>query len=365
MPILSPPDELHALPPQPADVPWPTHEWPTGDVPAAVDAAGLDATLDRAFGPDPDPGFGESHAAVIVHAGRIVAERYGPGTDLDTPLLSWSMAKSVTHALVGILVEQGRLDPHEPLGVPEWRDPDDPRGAITLHQALRMVDGLEFNETYAIPEDPEADVALSHCIDMLFGEGRADHGAYTAARPAIHPPDTVFNYSSGTSNLIARRVCDVIGRGDEATAWMHQHLFGPIGMTSAVPGFDEAGNFVGSSYVHATARDWARFGLLHLRGGRWGDRQVVPADWVDDGRTTRAVDEEGNHYGAHWWTAPDGRGRFWASGFGYQRVVCVPATDLVVVRLGNTAEDDYETPRVWMDELVACFDPVRPDEAAD
>jgi len=268
MPILDPPATLISLPTQPADVPWPTAEWPTGPVPEGVDASALNALLDRAFGPTPEPGFGESYATIVVHRGRIVVERYGPDTDADTPLLSWSMAKSVTHALVGILVDQGRLDPHAPAAVSEWTEPDDPRAKITLHQMLRMVDGLEFNEAYALPTDG-GEAAWSHCIDMLFGAGIADPAAYTAARPLAHEPGTVFNYSSGTTNLVARIVGDLIGRNNEARAWMRQHLFDPIGMTSADPTFADSGNFVGSSYLYATARDWARFGLLYLRGGVW------------------------------------------------------------------------------------------------
>ena len=235
-------------------------------------------------------------------------------------------------------------------------DPRDPRGSITLHHMLRMVDGLDFNESYEIPDDPDADVPISHCIDMLFGAGAADHGAYAAARPAAHPPGTVFNYSSGTSNIIARMVCDLIGRGDAATAWMRENLFDPIGMASITPSFDDAGNFVGSSYFHATARDWARFGMLYLRGGEWDGTQIVPRSWVDDGRTPRARDADGDHYGAHWWTDAAGGGRFQASGFEWQRVACVPSSDLVAVRLGKTVEADYDTPRAWFDDLIALFD---------
>jgi CubicO group peptidase (beta-lactamase class C family) len=355
MPILDPPASLHTLPGQPAAVPWPTEEWPTGPIPEGVDTAALDLLLDRPFGPEPEPEFGESYATVIVHRSRIVVERYGPGVERSTLVGSWSMAKSITHALVGILVDQGRLDPHASAAVTEWTDPDDPRTAITLHQMLRMVDGLDFNETYAIPDDGSK-AAWSHCIDMLFGAGTADPAAYTAARPLAHEPGTVFNYSSGTTNLVARIVGDTVGRDDTARAWMHEHLFGPIGMTSADPTFDQSGNFVGSSYMEATALDWARFGLLYLRGGEWDGRQVIPRTWVDDGRTTRALDDEGNYYGAHWWTYPDDRGRFYASGFEWQRVACVPTTDLVVVRLGKTAEDDYPTPKAWFDELIALFD---------
>jgi CubicO group peptidase (beta-lactamase class C family) len=311
------------------------------------------------FGADPDPIFATSYAAVVVHHGRIVAERYANDTTVDTPRWSWSMAKSVTHALVGILVGDGRLDPHARAPVPEWDDPADPRHGITLHQLLRMVDGLEFNEDYEIPDDPDADVPISHCIDMLYGTGVDDHAAYAAARPPAHPPDTVFNYSSGTSHIVARIVCDRIGRGQEAEAWMRDHLFDPIGMTTASPTFDTAGNFVGSSYLEATARDFARFGLLHLRGGEWEGTRVVPAEWVDDGRTMRAIDESnGRPYGAHWWGVDDGRGTFWASGFEGQRIMCVPQNDMVLVRLGRSPGDDAGNALLaWSDDLIAAFDP--------
>ncbi len=358
MAILEPSTDVPPLPGQPTDVAWPTEEWPTGPLPDGVDADRVERLLDDAFGFDPDPGFGESHATLVVKGGRLVAERYGSGSDASTPLLSWSMAKSVLHALVGILVDQGKLDPGAPASVSEWSDPSDPRYRITLDHLLRMADGLDFNESYDIPEPgTEADeVEWSHAIDMLFGAGVDDHGAYTAARPPAYPPGTVFNYSSGTSNIVARIVCDRIGRNGEADAWMRANLFGPIGMRSATPSFDTSGTFVGSSYLHATARDWARFGLLYLRGGRWAGRQVVPSSWVEQCRLTRAVDSDGAHYGTHWWTAEDGRGTFFASGYEFQRVVCVPTSDLVVVRLGKTPEDSYDKPKAWLEELIAAFD---------
>ncbi len=357
MTILQQPDDLVPLPSQPPDAPWPTDAWVRGPLAPEVDESELERLLDRAFGPTPEPGFGESHATILVHRGRLVAERYGPGVDETTPLLSWSMAKSITHALVGILVDQGRLDLHGPAPVAEWADEKDPRHHITLDHLLRMVDGLDFNETYSLPADAEAnDTDWSHCIDMLFGAGADAPARYAAARPLRHEPGTVFNYSSGTTNIVARVVGDLIGRGAEATAWMHEHLFEPIGMTSATPTYDTDGNFVGSSYLHATARDWARFGLLHLRGGAWNGRQVIPRAWVDYGRATRAIDDEdATRYGAHWWTADDETGRFHASGFEWQRVVCVPSSDLVAVRLGKTPETDYATPREWFDEVIALF----------
>ena len=347
-------DQLPALPSQPAGVPWPTREWPTGSLPDRVRSTDLEAILDRAFGAEPDPGFGESHALIVVHEGRIVAERYGGDSTPDTPLLSWSMAKSVVHSLVGILVETGRLSPDEAAPIATWAD--DSRSAITLRHLLRMADGLDFNEVYALPDDDADDVGWSHCIDMLFGAGTDDVAGYAMARPAKHPPGSAFNYSSGTTNIVARIVGDVVGGPDAMRTWMNEALFRPIGITSADPTFDATGTFVGSSYLHMTARDWARYGLLNLRGGTWDETQIVPRAWVEDARRAWAVDDEGNHYGTHWWVGDDERGSFWCSGFEFQRVLCVPTSDLVVVRLGKTPEEDYETPRAWLNEIVALFD---------
>lgn len=359
MPLLEPVplEHLPALPSQPPGVPWPTKEWPTGSLPAQVDPGALETVIDRAFGPEPDPGFGESHALVVVHEGRIVAERYGGDTTPDTPLLSWSMAKSVTHSLVGILVEEGRLDPGALAPIDAWRDPADPRSRITLRHLLRMTDGLEFNEDYTVQADDAGESRWSHCIDMLFGAGTDDVAGYTIARPARHEPGTEFNYSSGTSNVVARIVSDVLGGGPEGLrAFMNERLFHPIGVRSADPTFDAAGNFVGSSYLHMTARDWARYGLLNLRGGEWDGRPVLPRTWVEDGRRAWAVDDDGAHYGTHWWVGDDERGTFWCSGFEMQRVICVPASDVVVVRLGKTPQEDYDTAKVWLAEIIAMFD---------
>ncbi len=356
-----PTEQLPPLPPQPAGVPWPTREWPTGSLPDQADPAALEGLLAQAFGSEPDPSFGASFATVVVHQGRIVAERYGPDITPKTPLLSWSMAKSVTHSLVGILVAQGHLELDTPAPVEAWQtDAWDPRSRLTLRHLLRMTDGLDFNEEYTLdgtgeshgPDDP----GWSHCIDMLFGAGAGDVAGYAAARPARHEPGTTFNYSSGTTNIAARIIGDLIGGPEEMKAWMNDVLFHPIGIRSAEPTFDTAGTFVGSSYLHMTARDWARFGLLHLRGGQWDGAQVVPREWIDDERRAWAVDDEGSHYGTHWWVADDGRGTFFCSGFELQRVICVPSSDLVVVRLGKTPESDYDTPKRWLEEIVSAFD---------
>jgi CubicO group peptidase (beta-lactamase class C family) len=326
---------LHPLPGHPEGVPWPTEEWPAGDLP---EGGRLNELLDHAL--DDDGPLAVTYAVVVVHRGRLVAERYHGALEhfdrppdpvtVATPLLSWSMAKSMLHAVVGLLVGDGRLDLDAPAAVPEWSAPDDLRHAITLRQLLAMRDGLDFVEDYV-------DDRISDVITMLFGEGQADMAHFAADRPLAAAPGTRFNYSSGTSNVISGIVARLLGPGEPYAKFLHQRLFGPIGMTSAVPEFDEAGTWVGSSYVRTTARDFAKFGLLYLRDGRWDGQQLLPEGWVDYARTIVSDDPEDGPYGAHWWgVAGDQRGTWRASGYEGQSITLCPDLDLVVVRLGKT-----------------------------
>ena len=238
-------EPLHPLPPQGAEVPWPAHDWPLGELPGDVE---LDALIGEAF--DPQGPLHQTYAVVIVHRGRLVFERYGgllpqwnkPGKPVvpETPLLSWSMAKSVLHAVVGMLVAEERLVLDDPAPVLEWRAPGDPRGAITLQHLLEMRDGLDFTEGY---EHPEA----SDVLQMLFGRGRADMAAFAADRPLAAPPGTRFNYSSGTSTVISGIVAREVGPGEAYRRFLDDRLFGPLGMTSATATFDDAGTWVAAS----------------------------------------------------------------------------------------------------------------------
>jgi CubicO group peptidase (beta-lactamase class C family) len=315
---------------------------------------GVSSLVDELVG---DEGrYGTTYAVVIVHEGRTVHERYGgalphfdrPPTPVtpSTPLLSWSMAKSILHAAVGILVERGVLRLDDPAPVPEWQRGDDPRRDITLEQLLTMRDGLAFVEDYV-------DGGISNVIDMLFGTGQDDVAAYAAARPLRHVPGTVFNYSSGTSNIVARIVGDAVGGGEQRTrAFLDDSLFGPAGMTSADPRFDAAGTWVGSSYVYATANDFARFGQLYLDGGVAGNRRVLSEGWVQHARRVRSVDEDGTKYGAHWWVMPD-ETAYWASGYEGQSILIAPDLDLVVVRLGKSTLDQRTALGEWRTAVVA------------
>ena len=345
---------LVALPAQPAGVDWPTEEWPVGHLARGVDLTPL---LDEVC--DNDGPLAETFAVLVVHRGRIVAERYqgalehfdGPPTPVtvETPLLSWSMAKSVLHAVVGLLVGAGRLDLDAPAPVPEWADPGDPRHAITLRQLLAMRDGLDFAEEYV-----EGDV--SDTIAMLFGDGQSDMAHFAADRPLAAPPGTRFNYSSGTSNIISSVVARAVGHGQAYAEYLRARLFAPIGMHSAEPELDPTGTWVASSYLRATARDFARFGLLYLRDGVWDGARLLPEGWVDYGRTVQSDDPEDGPYGAHWWgVAGDTLGTFRASGYEGQSITICPAHDLVVVRLGKTPAAHYPDLTRWRADVVRAF----------
>jgi CubicO group peptidase (beta-lactamase class C family) len=301
--------------------------------------------------------FGATYAVVVVKDGHLLIDRYGgclehwdrpdePVT-VDTPLLSWSMAKSILHAAVGILVRDGRLHLEQPAPVPGWQEPGDPRRSITLDDLLAMRDGLDFVEDYV-------DDGVSNVIEMLFGSGAGDVADYAMERPIAHPPGEVFNYSSGTSNIVARIVGDVVGGGpSELEAFLQRELFHPIGMRSARPKFDDAGTFIGSTFVYATAQDFARFGLLYLRDGVWNGHRVLPEGWVDHARRPRSVDPtDGRLYGSHWWVTGDERGGFWANGYAGQALLLVPTLDLIVVRLGDTTADKYDALVEWRAALT-------------
>jgi CubicO group peptidase (beta-lactamase class C family) len=286
-----------------------------------------------------------------------VVERYGgalPHFDRppepvtpETPLLSWSMAKSFLHTAVGLLVADGALDLDAPAPVPTWsKDPDDPRRAITLEHLLAMRDGLDFNEDYV-------EARGSDVITMLFGEGQHDVAAYAEARPLRHEPGSVFNYSSGTSNIVSAIAGRALGGGDELVAMMRRRIFDPIGLGPVDARRDAAGTFIASSFVYATARDFARFGLLALRGGRWGDEQILLVGWIDHGRRLRSIDEDGDRYGAHWWIVDDDQGSFRASGFEGQSILLCPKQDLVVVRLGHSPEVMDPALVAWRARVVA------------
>jgi CubicO group peptidase (beta-lactamase class C family)/uncharacterized membrane protein YkvA (DUF1232 family) len=311
----------------------------------------LEAVLDEAFAEPASRAPRRTRAVVILHRGRIAAERYAPGFGPDMPLPGWSMAKSVTGALAGVLVARGAWRLDAPVAVPEWRAPD-PRAAITLGELLGMKSGLAFDERYG---DPLSDVNL-----MLWASG--DTGAFAAAKPLAHPPGTHWHYATGTTNILARAMRDLLG--PEYAAFPRRALFEPVGMASAVLEPDASGTFVGSSFLYATARDWARLGLVFLGDGVWNGERILPAGWA---RAAAVPAVPGSRYGAHWWLRlkrPGGAAPlplpgdvFHAGGHAGQYVTVVPSRALVIVRLGHSVAEGAWDQEAFVARIIATVPP--------
>ncbi len=327
--------------PTPAASAWPEGEDVTASAPALA-ALLADPAL-------AGPGM---RALVVVHRGRIVAERYGEGFSAETPLLGWSMTKTVTAALVGTLVRDGHLDIARTALFPTWAGDD--RRSIAFSDLLSMSSGLAFDEDYGDVTD---------VTRMLYLE--PDMAAFARGKALAQPVGSHFNYSSGSSVLLARLWQDATP--GPALDWPRAQIFGPLGMRSAVMEADARGTFVGSSYLYATGRDWARFGLLLLQDGQWNGRVLLPAGWVQWMATPSkaAPDEYGQ--GQIWMHGPRGdvpKGQdpdaayglpadaVWLRGHDGQFVTVVPSRDLVVVRLGLTPSKLKHMPQALVQALL-------------
>jgi CubicO group peptidase (beta-lactamase class C family) len=304
-------------------------------LPAAVRDA-LAAAIDSAFA-EPDPELPRrTRAVVVLYRGRVVGERYADGFTAETPMIGWSMTKSVLSALVGVAVDRRLLTLESAPPLPGWKEPGDARRAISVADLLQMSSGLRFNESAASPS--------SDVLTMLFRSG--DMAAFAANRELDERPGHRWQYTNGTTLLLSGALREVLG--DSAyLRFPREALFDPIGMTSAVLEADASGTFVGSSYLYATARDWARFGQLYLQRGVWEGRAVLPRSWIDYTRTPAPADST-RGYGAHFWlrTPAEYRGppvsvpadAYHAVGHEGQFVTIVPSRDVVIVRLGRTRD---------------------------
>ncbi len=381
------PQAIVPLPPQPEGVAWPTEAWEAGEFDGDVDALALRSLIESAFAASKDELMGETRALVIVHRGKLVFERYREGYGPNSRHVSWSVAKSITQALVGRAIATGlAIDPDAPMPGP-W-GAGDPRADVTWRQWLTMTDGLDYEEMGA-STPYESDVT-----EMMFGAGRNDVVAFTSGLAPTNEPGRQFNYSTAGYHLIANALQTIIGAGDctladnranaEAArpatpcvtremrfaAWADQVLFDVIGMDPVLE-FDAAGTFLGGSLVWASARDFARFGYLYLRGGVWQGEQILPEGWVDFARS-RGPDTRINTYGAGFWLTPpagqparlEGYGvelpphdAFSAQGHEGQIIWIVPSKDLVIVRLGlmpNTREN-WLTLMGWCQSIAIAF----------
>ena len=316
--------------------------WPDGSgtaVDPAVQAILADAGL-------AGPGM---RAIVVVKDGRIIAEQYGKGFSHATPLLGWSMTKSVTAALVGLRIRDGQMALDRTELLPQWRN--DQRRRISLADLMAMQSGLQFNEDYGDVTD---------VTRMLYLEG--DMAAFSAAKPLEAAPGERFSYSSGTTAILSRLWMNTFGSVREALTFPRAALFRPLGMASAVLEPDAHGTFVGSSYMYATARDWARFGLFLLQEGNWNGEQILPEGFVAFMRTPTKA--SGGRYGAgQVWTkfgreegSPLPKDAYWLQGHDGQTVMLVPSLGLAVVRLGLTPSRSGYDVRLLQAKIIEAVD---------
>lgn len=332
----------------PSETAMPAALWPQGEQVAPSQDPELATILD-----DPEMTGPGTRAVVVVKDGRVVAERYGEGFSAETPLLGWSMTKTVTAAIIGTMVKEGKLAVDRADLFSDWRA--DGRKAISLADLMAMSSGLEFNEDYGDVTD---------VTRMLFLE--PDMAGFVAGKPLVHPVGSTFSYSSGTTLLLSRIWQEAAGAPEIALEWPRAKLFGPLGMTSAVLETDAAGTFAGSSYLYATARDWARFGQFLLQDGMWNGEQILPEGFAAWMRTPAAASGGDYGQGQLWLRGPRSSkaedaalgmpaDAYWLLGHDGQTIAVVPSLRLIVVRMGLTPEKLGYKPQKMAAALVKIF----------
>ena len=311
-------------------LPYPFGHLPEKDtVFPEIDYTQLDIALDRVFVDSV-----KTRTALILYKGCILAERYAEGFDKDTPVLGWSMTKSVLATLFGILEYQGKLKVEDRADLPSWKQ--DERKEITFNHLLRMQSGLAWEENYS---------KISDVTRMLFME--SNMATTQAEKELVAKPREVWNYSSGTSNLLSGLLRNTFSSYQNYLNFPYKALIDKIGMYSMLIETDLAGNFVGSSYAWASTRDWARFGLLYLQKGNWNGQQIFHPSWVS--YVSEPTEHSDGVYGAHFWLNANGkfpdvpRDMFSANGYQGQHVFIIPSKDLVVVRTGLAEAPQFDT----------------------
>lgn len=311
-------------------------------------------------------GLGETRALVVYHGGTLAVERYAPGYDADTRFVSWSMAKTVTAIMIGMLVADGQLRLDAPAPVPRWQRTGDPRAEITLRHLLQMRAGLEHTEAGDPPYD-------SSEVRMLFLDGRDDMADYATAQPLEAEPGEKFEYSSNTTVILAAIAARALTdskdpdvRRKAVADYLKARLFEPLGMTSAVPEFDRAGTLIGGSLIHATARDWAKFGELLRNKGSYRGEQLVPRQWVDE---MVEPSPRSPQYGLQTWLnrpLPEGEehplfpdraphSAFSLIGHMGQYVFVSPAQKLTVVRLGHSNAEERKAMLQQLADVIELY----------
>ncbi len=322
--------------PEAATTPWPMGDLlPEEPLPAELDAEKVTAAVNAAF----EPASGMTAAFVVTWKGRLIGEKYGEGIDLETPLESWSMGKSLTATLMGLTIQQGIYQLDQPAPVPEWQEEGDPRAQIRISDVLRMSSGLRCRA----PGDPGLDPSLGYLDHLYLYTGGANSFTWAATRPQEWPPNTIGRYRNCDPVLINYLVrLGVEGRGEEYLSFPRRALFDKIGIRNFVVEADPYGNFLLQGYELASGRDWARLGNLYLQDGVWNGERILPEGyaafvstvapaWAADGRPV---------YGGFFWingteTFPIPKEAYYMAGAGGQYTIVIPSHGLVVVRLGH------------------------------
>ncbi len=341
------------------DIPAPsdTFPWPMGTVipPAiveGVDYQKLNKAVKDAFVEDNSDSKANTRGVVVVYKDQIIAEKYAENFDVNTPQVGWSMTKSVTATVVGMMIKDGLLSLEDSGFFTEWEN--DERNKITLDQLLRMSSGLQWDENYAGP---------STATNMLFKS--ADMGNFALNQPLAFAPDEYWYYSSGTSNIISKITREKLK--EDYHNYIRMRLFVPLNMSSAVIEPDASGTYVGSSYMYATPRDWAKFGLLYLNNGQWNGEQLIPENWAKYVSTPTPKAPIGE-YGAHFWLNAGEQGNetnrifpdapvdlYCANGYEGQRVFIIPSKQLVIVRMGQTKDRDAFDFNAFLKSILEAF----------
>ncbi|MCU0377360.1 MAG: beta-lactamase family protein [Bacteroidales bacterium] len=330
----------------PDTIPWPAGDLISDTVPSGINIQMLNEMLDRVF--EDTVAYRGTFAVTVVYKDQIVAERFRSDFTPEFRFLSWSMAKSFTNAMVGTMVKEELVDIDKPLGLEAWAK--DNRSKITLRHLMNMNSGLDFNEEYS-------KLKLTDATTMLLKNG--DMSGYAITKDLIAEPGKAWAYSSGSSNIVQGYLRSVIGDDNKYHSWPRTALFNKIGMRSAVWEVDASGTFVGSSYLYATMRDYARFGLLYLHDGKWLGEQVLPEGWVKF--TATPAEGSDGEYGALFWLNDGGEfsekpdDLFYCVGYDGQRIFIIPSKDLVVVRTGCTPRGVVDW-QAFLNDILASLD---------
>lgn len=323
---------MQVLPENPDTIPWPMGNLMADTIPSGINMQQINHAIEKAFA-DTIPYKG-SFAVLVVYKGQAIVEKYKHGLSTENKFLSWSMAKSFTNALIGILVKEGKIDIHTPADIEIWQN--DERHNITIHNLMQMSSCLEWNENYGNSSDVN---------NMLHKVG--DMARFTYEKPLVDTIGSNWVYSSGTTNIVSYLIRTAFNNDSEYFAFPRKALFNKIGMRSAIFEVDASGTFAGSSYLYATLRDYARFGLLYLNNGNWLGEQILPENWVEY-TTTAASDSEGQ-YGAFFWLNksqtdyPDvPSDMFCCRGHDGQYIYIIPSKNLVVVRTGFSKKGEFD-----------------------